>query len=326
MLLVGSRTSRLALKQTTQVLDLLKEKDPLLQLAIVPVKTTGDLITNKPLYEIGGKALFLKELEEKLLNNSLDLAVHSLKDVPAFLPSRLTLASFLPRGSSEEVLIANKGLFNLSRGATIGTSSPRRRAFLKNLLGDKIQLVNMRGNIDSRIKKFQEGEVDGLILAKVGLERLGLEGYITEIIPTDLLIPAIGQGVITVETREEDLVLRDKLLTINHYETLIEVTAERSFMIRMEGTCNSPIAALAKISADYIILDAAFATPEGEKVFRVTLKERLGIDPLLTAESLGLSAADLIMEEVRSSKYFDRVKDLCGAGDGNRTHTASLEG
>ena len=326
MLLVGSRTSRLALQQTTQVLDFLKVKDPLLQLEIVPVKTTGDLITNKPLYEIGGKALFLKELEEKLLNNTIDLAVHSLKDVPAFLPSGLTLASFLPRGSSEEVLIAKKGFFALQKGARIGTSSPRRKAFLKNLLGDKIQLVNMRGNIDSRIKKFQEGEVEGLILARVGLERLGLEGYIKEIIPTDLLIPAIGQGVITVETREADVVLREKLLTINHYETLIEVTAERSFMIRMEGTCNSPIAALAKVYEDYIVLDSAFATPAGERIFRVALEEKLGVDPLLSAEILGIKAADLIMEEVKASEYFDQVKNLFGAGDGNRTHAASLEG
>ena len=326
MLLVGSRTSRLALQQTNQVIDLLKKQDSFLQLEIVPVKTTGDLITNKPLHEIGGKALFLKELEEKLLNNSLDLAVHSLKDVPAFLPNGLTLGAFLPRASSEEVLIAHHKLFDLPKGSKIGTSSPRRKAFLKHLLGNNLELLDIRGNIDSRIQKFQEGLIDGLILAKVGLERLGLEKYIKEMIPADLIIPAIGQGVITVEIRASDLNLQEKLININHYETLIAVTAERAFMIEMEGNCKTPIAALAKIFRDTISLDAAFAVPNGEKLFHIKLEEKLGLDPLLKAEEMGLAAAKTIKNQIFASQYFDLVKDLFGAGDGNRTHTASLEG
>jgi hydroxymethylbilane synthase len=326
MLLVGTRSSRLALRQTQEFLDLFTKNFPKEQFQIVPIKTTGDLITNKPLYEIGGKALFLKELEEKLINKNLDLAVHSLKDVPAFLPIGLTLASFLPRAASEDVLIANHNLFSLPKGSRIGSSSPRRKAFLANLLGDRINLVDIRGNIDTRINKFKEGEVDGLILAKAGLARLGLEGLIREVIPTDLLIPAIGQGVITIEIREKDLELGGRLTAINNFPTLIEVTAERAFMIKMDGNCKTPIAALARVSKDFISLDSAFALPDGSKIFRYQTSSQLGADPLITAEKLGLEAAIKIKEEIISSNFFDKVRYLFGAGDGNRTHAASLEG
>lgn len=234
MLRVGTRSSRLALAQTQEVISKLKRVDDRIEYEIVKIKTTGDLIDDRSLVDIGGKALFLKEIEESLLLGKIDIAVHSLKDVPAVLPDGLIIPAVTERLAPEDVFIASCSLADIPEDFVIGTCASRRKAFLLHHFGSRVKVVDIRGNLDTRLEKLTRGAVEGLILAKAGLERLGIKsGW--EVIPTNVMLPAIGQGAIAIECKEERDDLISLLQTINHDESFLCTTAERAFMLEMGG-------------------------------------------------------------------------------------------
>lgn len=243
---VGSRASRLALIQAQAVVQ--KINDLLgLNAIIIPIKTTGDLIQNKNLYDIGGKGLFLKEIEYALLNNTIDIAVHSLKDVPAYLPDGLQLAAVLKRGNVGDMLvskIANK-ITDLPLGARVGTSSVRRRIQLLMLRPD-LNIVLFRGNVDTRWNKIVNNEVDATVLAAAGLQRLNYDtsGF-CNIIPQNEMLPAIGQGVIAIEARKDDKLIMPLCAKINHQLTWQLIQVERGYLKTLNADCNVPIGGLA---------------------------------------------------------------------------------
>ena len=258
--------------------------------------------------DIGGKALFLKEIEENLLQNKIDIAVHCLKDVPAFLPDGLIIPAVIERSAHEDILIANHSLLNLPKGSVIGTCASRRKAFLSNLLGDRIRIVDMRGNIDTRIEKFKRGEFDGIVLAKAGIDRIGMSHIITEVIPKNLMLPAIGQGAIAIECREDSSQIIDLLQAINHTDSYICITAERGFMIEMHGNCKTPIAALAEIKNGVINLEVAFAVPNGAKIFLTSVSDQY--INLENTQQLGVKAAKIIKQDIINSEYLEVAREL----------------
>jgi hydroxymethylbilane synthase len=204
----------------------------------------------------------------------------------------------------EDVLISHWKLNDIPIGSVIGTCSSRRKAYLKNILGDKLEIVDVRGTIDTRIEKFKSGRVDGLILAQAGMQRLHLEDYISEIIPEDIILPAIGQGTIAIECREDNIEVLKLLKSINHQETFTCISAERAFMLEIGGNCKTPIAALCRYHNEKnLMLKAAFAVPDGQHIFYV---EESGNDPY----TIGINAAQRIKQEISNSKYFEIVKEL----------------
>lgn len=304
MLRVGTRVSKLALAQTYDVIAQLKGFN--IDCTIIPIQTTGDII-DKPLTEIGGKALFLKELENALLCNQIDIAVHSLKDVPAILPDNLTIPSVLKRHTTEDVLIASNTLNDLAIGSTIGTCSSRRQAFLQYHFQDKFNLINLRGNIDTRINKVLNNEIDGIIIAKAGVERLQISHYITEVISTEMILPSIGQGVIAIECKQNNNDVIDILKKINHHDTFQCILAERSFMLAMNGTCKTPIAGLATIENTLMCFKGAFIMPNGSRIF--IHKE---YDCVQNAINLGAKVANIIQNDIQQSQYFSSIRHLIG--------------
>ena len=303
MLRVGTRGSKLALAQTNEVVGKLEELG--IACEVVKIKTTGDIITDKPLVDIGGKALFLKEIEENLVAKRIDIAVHSLKDVPAILPDGLIIPSVIERLAPEDVLIAHKSLDDLPNGSIIGTCASRRKAFLYNHYQDKFKVVDLRGNIDTRIEKFKNGELDGIILAQSGIDRLQLGVYVAQVIPIEIILPAIGQGVIAIECREDDHKVVDLLNKINHKATYDCIAAERGFMIEMGGNCKTPIAALCTTKNGILQLKAAFAIPDGRHIFMEDMSGDID-----NGHALGVKVAQNLKSQMMKSQYFDLVKDL----------------
>ncbi|WPY01178.1 Hydroxymethylbilane synthase [Candidatus Trichorickettsia mobilis] len=242
---IGTRKSRLALIQTDLVVQQIKSHYPEVKCEIVAITTTGDMILDRPLYEIGGKALFLKEIETALLNNKIDIAVHSLKDVPGQLPSGLVLGAVLAREEANDVLISLKAssIKELPKHAIVGTSSVRRKIFLQNLRPD-LNIVNFRGNVESRLNKLMQGEVDATILALAGLKRLDIfnDNY-CHIIPIEQMLPAVGQGVVAVEVREDDGLMQEVCDKIQHHATWQLTQLERAFMRYLDASCKTPLAA-----------------------------------------------------------------------------------
>jgi hydroxymethylbilane synthase len=230
----------------------------------VAIRTTGDKIQDRPLYDIGGKALFTKEIEEALLANRIDVAVHSGKDMPTFLPPGLTLAACLPREDPRDAFLSRRAgsLADLAAGATVGTSSPRRTAQILQARPD-LKIVPLRGNIETRIRKLESGEVDAAILALAGLKRLGLEARATAIIPVEEMLPAPAQGAIALERRSEDERAARYLAAIDDAETSICIATERAFLAVLGGDCRTPIAALARIAEATLQFRAAILTPDG---------------------------------------------------------------
>ena len=303
MLRVGTRGSKLALAQTNQVIKQLEAFG--VKCEVVIIKTTGDLIIDRSLVDIGGKALFLKEIEEALIDGKIDIAVHSLKDVPAVLPDGLIIPSVLARASAQDILIGKASLEHLPFGSIIGTCASRRKAFLQYHFKNKFQFIDLRGNIDTRIDKFNRGELDGIILAKSGVERLELHQYITQIIPTNIILPAIGQGVIAIECRDDNDQIVALLKQINHQPTYDCISAERSFMIEMDGNCKTPIAGLATIDDNIIQLKVSFIVPDGSHIFIDQLSGNIS-----DAHIIGIKIAKNIKNMMMKSHYFELVKDL----------------
>lgn len=294
-IIVGSRASKLALAQTEIVINKLKWLYPNITFEIKEIVTTGDKILDISLDKVGGKGLFLKEIEDALLKGEIDIAVHSMKDVPALIPQGLVIACVLEREDSRDCFVSSKfsSFDSLPKGAVVGTSSARRRVQLMFKRPD-LEYKVLRGNVLTRLNKVEKGEYDAAILAYAGIKRLGLANKATEIFDKDFLIPAVAQGAICVECRHEDLELIKILSSINHKESEIATSAERAYLKEIAGDCSTPIAAMATLdSKASITLKVWYAGYNAE--FQHLCEVR-GQNP----EQIGLQAAVKIKESLKS--------------------------
>ena len=271
LLVIGSRGSRLALWQAEQARARLLELNPGFQIQIAIIKTTGD-VKPDPLSVIGGKGVFTKELEEALLDKRIDLAVHSLKDLPTIVPDGLAISAICEREDPRDALVMRAGakiasLRELPDKSTVGTSSQRRLSQLKALRPD-IVVKDLRGNVDTRVRKLDEGQYDALILASAGLIRLGLRNRISSAIAIEEMLPAVGQGAIAIETRAGDQVAVEATRKLNHRETELACRAERAFLRGLGGGCQFPIAAHAVVEGELLKLEGLVAKAEGEEILR----------------------------------------------------------
>ncbi len=288
---IGTRGSQLALFQANWVKDQLVHAQPDLKVSLIKIKTTGDKIQDAPLAKIGGKGLFVKEIEEALIQRRIDLAVHSIKDVPTQFPEGLHLCVITKREDPRDVFISRKGktLKELPKGAKIGTSSLRRQAQLLHYRSD-LELIPLRGNLDTRLKKLEALKLDGIILALAGVKRLGFEQKVTEIISTDISLPAIGQGAVGIETRRDDLEVEEQIRFLNDKDSSIAVSAERACLKKLEGGCQVPIAAFAQVSGATLRIDGLVGTIDGRRILREHLEGRSE-----EAELLGTKLADILL-------------------------------
>jgi hydroxymethylbilane synthase len=296
---IGTRDSLLALSQTQQLCEQLKKRFPSCKWELVPVKTRGDLASEIPLYQMGGEGVFVKYLETLLLSNEIDMAVHSLKDLPVVLPEGLILAAIPERLDPSDALITPTGLTldKLVTGAVIGTGSLRRRAQLLAYRRD-LCVQHIRGNVDTRIQKMHQQHMDGIILASAGLLRLGREAYISQNLPYDLCLPAVGQGALGIEIRQSDSDLKQCLTQIQHEDSALAVTAERSLLKNLGGGCHLPIAGLAEICGHQLKLRGLVADPDGNKVIRQELHGNKQ-----EAEALGQTLAELLLRQGARELY-----------------------
>jgi hydroxymethylbilane synthase len=275
-LVIGSRGSKLALWQAEQAKARLSALNPEIDIRIEIIKTTGD-VKPDPLSVIGGKGVFTKELEDALLNGRIDLAVHSLKDLPTVLPDGLAISAICERDDPRDALVVRDDLkqrsgsiLNLPENAVVGTSSQRRVAQLKSLRPDVV-VKDVRGNVDTRLRKLDEGQYDALILASAGLRRLELEHRINSAISTEEMVPAVGQGAIAIEARADDAFAIETTGALDHEETRLCCLAERAFLRSLGGGCEFPIAAHAIIYEEALRLDGLVALPDGTKLLRAQL-------------------------------------------------------
>lgn len=286
---IGTRGSKLALTQAGLVRASLAAAVPALAasdaIEIVVIRTTGDVIQDRPLSEAGGKGLFVKEIEEALLAGRIDAAVHSMKDMPTAQPAGLVIAAYLPREDARDVLIAGdvRRIADLPQSAVVGTSALRRRAQLLHHRPD-LQLVNLRGNVDTRLAKRAAGEVEATVLALAGLKRLGL-AHVGTPVPEDEMLPAVGQGAICIECRANDTSTLAALAAINHADTAICVSAEHAMLAVLDGSCRTPIAGHAVVSSDGLHLRGLIAKPDGSEL--IATARRGGTSD---AEALGRDA------------------------------------
>jgi len=288
---IGTRGSQLALFQANWVKDQLVRTRPELKVTLIKIKTTGDKIQDAPLAKIGGKGLFVKEIEEALIQRKIDLAVHSIKDVPTEFPKGLHLSVITKREDPRDVFISKDGktLKDLPQGAKIGTSSLRRQAQLLHFRSD-LELIPLRGNLDTRLKKLKTLNLDAIVLALAGVKRLGLEERISEIIPIDISLPAIGQGALGIETRMDDRVVEDQIRFLNDPDSSIAITAERAFLKKLEGGCQVPIAAFAQKVGSTLQIDGLVGTIDGKRLIRHHLE-----GPIEEAEPLGTQLAEILL-------------------------------
>ncbi len=290
---IGTRGSKLALWQADHVSQLITAENPGLNIEIRIIKTTGDAVLDSPLSEIGGKGVFVKEIEEALLSEEIDIAVHSMKDVPTVLPNGLFIGAVAKRHDPRDALISKSGLplAQLPEGSRVGTGSLRRSTQLLKY-NSNLEIVSIRGNVDTRIQKLKDGkDYDAIVLAVAGLERMGLGGEITEIISPDIMLPAPGQGMIAIECRESDGNTIDILNAVNHRETENQARAERAFLLRLGGDCNVPAGCHAEIQGLNIIITGIVSSPDGKTIVR---KDARG--SLAEAQNLGVKLADAILE------------------------------
>lgn len=297
MLRIGTRGSQLALAQARWVQAKLHARYPQHRTELLTIKTTGDRVLDQPLSTIGGKGVFVKEIEDALLNNVIDCAVHSLKDVPATLAPGLVLAAIPEREDPRDVLIGRNTvrLKDLPRSARVGTGSLRRMALLRAFRSD-LDVAQLRGNVDTRLRKLDDGQIDAVVLAVAGLRRLGIERPGLELLDPDDFIPAVGQGALAIESREDGT--GDLLAGIDHATSRSAVTAERAFLLRVGGSCRTPLAAHAILDHGQIVLRALIARPDGTQVVRgirrgnVAQSPQIGTD--LADELLGRGGAAIL--------------------------------
>ncbi len=299
---LGTRGSKLAVHQSEWVQARIQESAPHVTVTLRRIQTSGDKILDVPLAKIGGKGLFVKEIEEALLSREIDLAVHSMKDVPTVLPAGLELLCVPRREDARDALISRDGsLFkDLPAGARIGTSSLRRQAQLLQARPD-VSVGMLRGNLDTRLKKLRAGQFDAIVLAAAGLRRLGWEREITEYLAPELSLPAIGQGALGIEGRGDDLFIRSLLSGLEHAPTRIMVTAERALLHRLQGGCQVPIAAYATMAGSDLVLDGLVASVDGKEVIRDRV-HGTAADPqtagLQLAERLLMRGAERILQSI----------------------------
>ncbi|MDR3687175.1 MAG: hydroxymethylbilane synthase [Coriobacteriia bacterium] len=303
-LTIGTRGSKLALWQSEYIKGLVEEITGLpVELKII--KTTGDKILDVPLAKVGGKGLFTKELEVELMAGTVDLCVHSMKDVPTELPEGLGIAAMPPRVDPRDALVSGAGysLESLPKGAKVGTSSLRRIAQVRALRPD-VEIVDVRGNLDTRMRKAETGEVDVVILASAGITRMGWADRITGYIPTEQMVSAVGQGAIGIEIRESDEFMTDVMDKIGDGPTMLCVTAERVVMNKLEGGCQVPIGAYAQLEGDTLVMDAVVGSVAGDRILRAHLEgpasQPIELGEKIVAELLELGA-DAILSEIREA-------------------------
>ena len=280
---IGSRGSQLALWQANHVRDLLEACGHTVEIEII--KTTGDKITDVALAKVGTKGMFTKEIEEALAGGRIDLAVHSLKDLPTEISPEFEIAAITKREDPRDVFCSQKcgNVNELPRGARVGTSSLRRQAQLK-ALRDDLQIHPLRGNVDTRLRKLADGEYDAIILAAAGLNRLGKNEFIRQVLPAEVMCPAAGQGALAIEIRAGDSVTRGCLRFLDDSAARLTTTCERALLNKLGGGCQVPIGALAGLRGDQLHLQAIVASPDGRKLLR---ESRTGGDPIQLGEEVG---------------------------------------
>ena len=269
---IGTRGSQLALYQAKKVKATLEGLFPELQVELKIIKTKGDKILDVALSKIGDKGLFTKEIENELIDGSVDLAVHSLKDLPTILPEGLKLGAVLERGEFRDALVSKNGkkLSELCAGDVVATSSLRRQAGLMKL-NNQIIIKDIRGNVNSRLQKMEDGYCDAMIMAAAGLQRLGLENYITEIIDPETIVPAVSQGAIAIETRLDDPEIDLLMEKLNHADTWNAITAERAFLAHLHGGCQVPLGCFSKVENGILTLNGFVASVDGSKYINETI-------------------------------------------------------
>ena len=287
---LGSRGSQLALWQAEHIRSEI-ERETGRPVEITKIKTTGDMILDVPLSRVGGKGLFVKEIEEALLSGRIDLAVHSMKDVPTDLPDRLGIVAITRREDPRDAFLSVKyrRIEELPQGGRVGTSSLRRQTQLLGLRPD-LRIESLRGNLDTRIRKMEEGFFDAVILAAAGIRRLGWEAKITQYLSVELSLPAIGQGALGIEIRTDDLETREAVSFLNHRDTAYAVRAERGFLKRLEGGCQVPIASFGRTEGEAIVLEGLVGRPDGSQILRAGARGTVA-DP----EGLGVSLAEELL-------------------------------
>jgi len=307
---IGTRGSELALRQTHYVKTLLENRFPGIVIELQTIKTTGDKILDSPLAKIGDKGLFTKELEEALLDERIDLAVHSCKDIPTMIPKDLKIAAVLEREDARDVFIGHpkntSQLFiSLPLSAVIATGSLRRRCQILSVRQD-IQIIDLRGNISTRLSRLDKSNWDGIILAKAGITRLDCTQRITEILPYEIMLPAAGQGALAIEIRVGDKRVDELICSFHHVPTALSVASERSLLRRLEGGCQIPIGAYGQIKGNKLQLEAVIGSLDGKRVVRGNLTgnnteaEQIGIE---LAEDLLNRGGKEILDEIRHTAF-----------------------
>ena len=294
---IGTRGSPMALFQARLVRERLRAAHPELAedsaVELVIIRTTGDRVQNRLLAEIGGKGLFTKEIEEALLDQRIDVAVHSLKDMETALPAGLEIGCVLPRDDPRDALVSRNhaSLRELPRSARIGTASLRRRAQLLHERPD-LEILPIRGNVDTRLNKLAAGEVDALVLALCGLERLGKAAAATEILSPEQMLPAVGQGALAIECRADDTAVKYRLAALNHPDSAACAAAERAMLAALDGSCRTPVAGLATISGDRLALEALLLSADGSAERRGD-----GDGPAADAVAIGNAVGELLRRD-----------------------------
>ncbi len=297
-IVVGSRGSRLALVQTESVIGKIREANPHLEVSLTKIVTTGDRDRHTQLDQIG-VAVFVKELEQALLDGRIDLAVHSLKDVPTEVPQSLHLLAVTERLDPRDALVAKSKLNELAPGSRVGTGSLRRAVQLSQVRPD-LEVSSIRGNVDTRVRKVSTGKVDGVIVAAAAMLRLGWEDRITEYLPLEYFLPAVGQGALVVEARLDDKEVADLVAPINHLPTWQSVMAERAFLRAMGGGCRAPIAALGVVNGSTLKLEGMVASPDNRRMLRASEEgstmspEEVGVR--LAKKMLAMGVSEFIAE------------------------------
>ncbi len=306
---IGTRGSKLALWQAHWVKSALEKKFPQTPVELIIIKTEGDKIIDVPLAKVGGKGLFVKEIEQALLTQRIDIAVHSMKDMPADMPEGLCIGAIPERENPIDVFISRNGagFKNLAAGSVIGTSSLRRGAQLQHVRSD-IVIRPIRGNLDTRIKKLESENFDALVLAAAGVKRLNLEHKITEYLDFEIMLPAVGQGALCIEIRENDTAVGTMVESIEHEPSRAVVSGERAFLKRLEGGCQVPIAGHGNISKNTFRLTGLVADVDGSQVIK---DEKSG--PLETSETIGIELAEALLAR-GADKILKKLKALAPEG------------
>ena len=291
-IIIGTRSSKLALWQADYVMECLQKKYPELHVEKKLMTTKGDKILDAPLAKIGGKGLFTKELEQDMLAGGIDIAVHSLKDMPTEVPDGLIITAITKRYDPGDAFVSNKvkSLAELPQGAVVGTSSLRRKAQLLHARPDLV-VKDLRGNVNTRLRKLDAGEYDAAILAVAGLRRLGFGGRITEVLPKSMILPAVGQGALAIEAREDDAETRELVAFLNDEATVACAKAERAFLARVEGGCQVPVGVYATPEDSGLHVEAVIASLDGKRLYRDHVSGQVK-----DAEPLGTELADKLLD------------------------------